>query len=106
MLVQVNTDHTIAGHAKLNEDVEAMVRSVLDHLGDHLTRVEIHLSDVNGEKKGDGNDKRCMMEARLADHQPVAVTAQADSVMAAVDAAAEKLKRLLDSTLGRLASRA
>ncbi len=101
MQVQINTDHNI----NMNEDMDAMisatVESALERFSDHITRVEVHLSDQNSDKKG-GNDTRCMMEARLEGHQPLAVTHQAASLDQAVDGAADKLARLLESTTGRL----
>lgn len=45
---------------------------------------------------------RCMMEARLEGRQPIAVTHQAASLDQAVDGAADKLTKMIDSTLGRL----
>ena len=42
------------------------------------------------------------MEARLAHHQPVVVTQDAINMDLAFRGALDKLKRLLDSTLGRL----
>jgi ribosome-associated translation inhibitor RaiA len=42
------------------------------------------------------------MEARLAHHQPLAVTQHATTLDEAFRGAADKLKRLLDNTLGRL----
>jgi magnesium-transporting ATPase (P-type) len=71
------------------------------HLAEHVTRVEVHLSDENGEKTG-GRDKRCMMEARLEGHQPIAVTDEADSLDGAIVGAADKLKSSVDHTLSRL----
>ena len=41
------------------------------------------------------------MEARLAHHQPLAVTQHAPGIDEAFRGAADKLKRLLDSKLGR-----
>jgi ribosome-associated translation inhibitor RaiA len=69
--------------------------------GDHVTRVEVHLSDENTGKSG-RRDQRCMLEARIEGRQPVAVTDQAATVEQAVHSAAQKLARLLDSTLERL----
>jgi ribosome-associated translation inhibitor RaiA len=45
------------------------------------------------------------MEARLEGHQPIAVTHEAETIDQAIDGAADKLKRLLDHTLGRLRDR-
>lgn len=100
MQVQINTDHNIAGHEALSAQVTAVVESALGRVSDHITRVEVHLTDENADKHGQ-NDKRCMMEARLEGRQPIAVTHQAATLDQAVDGAADKLTRLIESTLGR-----
>ena len=105
MLIQINTDRNIEGDDALTQQVEAVARSALDRLSDQITRVEIHLSDENSDKKGGTGDKRCLLEARLADLQPISVSHQAATLEQAVDGAVEKLKRSLDSALGRLDSR-
>jgi ribosome-associated translation inhibitor RaiA len=101
MLIHINTDGNITAREKLVSEVEATVTSALGHLGERITRVEVHLNDVSGHK-GTPDSTRCMMEARLAGRQPVAVTHHATALNEAVDGAAEKLKHLLDSTLGRV----
>ena len=101
MKIQVNTDHNIHGRKAMIEKTEFAVKSTLGHLAEHITRIEVHLSDENG-KKGGNADKRCMIEARLERHQPIAVIEDAESLDQAIVGAAEKLKRLLDHTLGRL----
>jgi hypothetical protein len=67
--------------------------------------VEVHLSDENSDKKSGVDDMRCLLEARLAGLQPIAVSHEAATLQGAVHGAAEKLKRSLDSTLGRLGDR-
>jgi ribosome-associated translation inhibitor RaiA len=104
MKIQINTDNHIAGREAFSEQAEATVATVasaLTHLAEHVTRVEVHLSDENGDKSGVGG-KRCMMEARLDSHQPIAVTDEADSLDEAIAGAAEKLMRSLGHTLSRL----
>jgi ribosome-associated translation inhibitor RaiA len=105
MQIQVNTDHNIEGHQALADQVTGVVERALNRISEHITRVEVHLSDVNGDKSGP-TDKRCMMEARLEGRQPVAVTHQAATLDQAVDDAADKLTRLIESTLGRRSDRA
>jgi ribosome-associated translation inhibitor RaiA len=100
MQIQINTDHNIEGHEALADQVRGLVETALNRVSDHITRVEVHLSDENGDKRGE-NDKRCMMEARLEGSQPIAVTQQSATVDQAVDGAADKLVRLIESTLGR-----
>ena len=80
---------------------ETVVENTLGHLADHIARIEVHISDENSSKKG-AQDKRCMMEARLEGHQPVAVTDDAETIGKAVSGAAGKLKSALDHTIGRL----
>jgi ribosome-associated translation inhibitor RaiA len=104
MKIQINSDNNITGGKALAQQAEATVTSALGHLAEHITRVEVHLSDENGEKTG-GRDKRCMMEARLEGHQPIAVTDEADSLDGAIAGAADKLKSSVDNTLSRLNDR-
>ena len=102
MQIQINTDGNIESHEALAAQVSSVVESALSRLSDHITRVEVHLSDENSNKKGGNDDIRCMMEARLEGRQPLAVTHQAATLDQAVDGAADKLTRLIESTLGRL----
>jgi len=101
MHIQINTDSNIEGHEEFAIHVTGVVERVLSRFSDRITRVEVHLSDQNSDKSGQ-DDKRCMMEARLEGRPPTAVTHQAASLGDAVDGAADKLKRSLESTLERL----
>jgi len=102
MQIQMNTDGNIEGHEALATQVSSVVENALKHVSDHITRVEVHLSDENSDKQGGNDDMRCVMEARLEGRQPVAVTHHAANVDQAVDGAAGKLTRMIESTLGRL----
>ena len=101
MQVQFNTDESVEGREALGRHAEQVVRDVLGRFECDVTRVEIHLSDVNGDKAGE-NDKRCLIEARVAGRPPLAVSEQAGSLHQAIDGAAQKMKRSLDSSLGKL----
>jgi ribosome-associated translation inhibitor RaiA len=101
MQVQVNTDKAITHDASLDQHVEGVVQSALQRFGEHITRVEVHLGDVNGSQKSGANDKRCMMEARVAGLQPIAVTDHAGDVRQAISGASGKLVRALDTALGK-----
>jgi ribosome-associated translation inhibitor RaiA len=103
MKIQVNTDAHIEGRDALSAWVNATVEHALQHVHDQVTRVEVHLSDQNGSKSSQ-KDKRCVMEARLEGRQPIAATNEAASLDQAVRGAADKLARLIDSQLGRVAS--
>src|ERR1700684_1970959 len=101
MQIQVNTDHTIEGQEPLAAQITGVVENAMSRMSDHITRVEVHLTDESGPKSGE-NNKRCMMEARLEGRQPIAVTDEAATVDLAVNGAAGKLARLIEHTLGKL----
>ncbi|MFT5354994.1 MAG: ribosome-associated translation inhibitor RaiA [Polyangiales bacterium] len=101
MQIQINTDKNVEGREDLMTEVDARVRRSLSHYSSHVTRVEVHLSDENGDKSGQ-HDKRCMMEARFEGRRPTAVTCEAATMPQAVAGAADKLKSSLTSLLDRL----
>lgn len=100
MHIQINTDHIIDGQEALAEPIRASLAHALRHVAAKITRLEVHLSDENGAKTGQ-RDQRCMLEARLQGRQPVACTAHAATLTQAVQAASDKLLSLLDTELGR-----
>jgi ribosome-associated translation inhibitor RaiA len=104
MQIQINTDNNIDATDDLVQEVEAVVGRALDRFGAQVTRVEVHLSDENSGKFG-VDDKRCLLEARLADLQPIAVSHEAATMQQAAAGAAEKLQRAVESRIGRLRDR-
>ncbi len=100
MQVQFNTNESVDGHEALANHARTVVRKALSHVSDQITRVEIHVTDVNGHKVGE-RDKHCLMEARIAGRQPIAVNEQADSVHQAIDGAAQKLRRAMETVVGK-----
>ena len=102
MQIQINTDHHIEGHEALVAWATGEIKTALSRHSEHITRVEVHLGDENGHKSG-LNDKRCVMEARVEGRQPLVVTHHAETLYLAVTGAADKLTRLITSTLGRAA---
>lgn len=101
MQIQVNTDNHIQGSAELTRQVEMVVEGALRRFGDRVTRVEVHLRDENSSHKFGDNDKFCVMEARLAGLQPIAVSHQGSSLEQAIDGAADTLQQTLERTLER-----
>jgi ribosome-associated translation inhibitor RaiA len=101
MEINVNTDNTIDRHQGLDERVREAVESSIGRFGEHVRRVDVHLSNQNGQKHADG-DNYCMMEARVSGYEPVVVHAHAENLHLSISGAAGKLKRALDSALGRL----
>ena len=104
MQVLLNTDNQITGDLRLTGIVETAIQDAVIHFEDQVTRVEVHLNDVNSGKSGP-DDHRCMIEARIKGHEPLAVTHHAESLMLALDGATEKLKAAVERLLGRLERR-
>mgnify|MGYP001204042860 CR=1 FL=1 len=101
--IQLNTDSHIEGREGLARHIEGEVSEAFGEVGAEITRVEVHLSDERPQGGG-GALKRCVIEARLAGRQPIAVSHEAGTVHEAFDGAKRKMQRLLHSTLGRLQS--
>jgi hypothetical protein len=76
MKIQVNSDNTIAVDASMTRFVKCEVNRVLARFAKRLTRVEVHLSDVDKRKTGQA-DKRCLIEVRPAGARPLSVSAKA-----------------------------
>ncbi len=100
MEIQLNTSNGVENKESLDRWADEQIRQSLQRFAGDVTRIEVHLSDENHDKSG-GKDKRCAMEARVAGHAPVAVTHHAPGIDEAFRGASDKLKRALDSTLGR-----
>lgn len=101
MQIQLNTDKHVQGEESLADWAARELRQRLQRFTDQITRIEVHLSDVDGARVS-GNDKRCVLEARLAGRAPVAVSHDAGKVADALHGATDKLARLLDTALGRV----
>jgi ribosome-associated translation inhibitor RaiA len=99
MQININTDKSIGRRLGLDEHVETVLQSAIGRFGEQITRVEVHLSDENGPR---GGGSRCGLEARVTGYQPIAVHDSSDNLHQAISGAADKLKRAIDSALGRL----
>jgi ribosome-associated translation inhibitor RaiA len=99
--IQVNTDENVEGGEALSALVWAEIHARLDRFSQHITRIEVHISDENGDKSGE-SDKRCLIEARLEGRQLEVVSDHAATLERAYSGAAKKLQRALETTLGRL----
>ncbi|WP_077000975.1 HPF/RaiA family ribosome-associated protein [Variovorax sp. KK3] len=100
MEIQLNTSNGVENKESLDRWADEQIRQSFDRFAGDVTRVEVHLSDENHDKGG-SKDKRCAMEARVTGHPPVAVTQHAPTIDEAFRGASDKLKRALDSMLGR-----
>ena len=97
MTVQINTDNNVEGNARLKAYFEEELATSLVRFEDKITRLEVHLADENSDKFG-LNDKRCLIEARPINMQPVAVTNHAETTEKAFHGALDKIKKVLETT--------
>ena len=102
MQIQISTDRHIKSDERLAEFVRDSLQNKLNRFADHITRLDVHLTDENGAQKKDDHDKRCVIEARFEGLDPVAITEHAASVSQAITGAADKMQRKLASVIGKL----
>lgn len=101
MTIQINTDKSLTVHAEYEASLTGSITDELSRFSEHITSLQVHLSDENGSKEG-RNDKRCLLEARLKGRPPIAVTDDANTYDLAVSGATEKLISSLYKITGRL----
>ena len=100
MQIQLSTDHTIEGRETMATSFSAIVEASLQRFAEHITNVEIRLSDENAGKTGP-DEMRCMIEALLSGRPPLVVTSHAETLDKAVGSAAHKMSAMIEGTLGR-----
>jgi ribosome-associated translation inhibitor RaiA len=100
MQIYVRTDTNIDASGTLTAHVEGEVAAALSRFRDHITRIEVHLSDESGGRANSAAI-RCTIQARPAGQTPVTVTDDAGSVDAALMGAVHRLNHLLASHEGR-----
>lgn len=101
MQIQYNTDKTINGDVRNNDFFTSFIAEELSRFEIHITRIEVYVSDENGEKEGP-DDKQCKMEARLKGRKPILVSSNGDTVRKAVSGATSKLKSALEKIIGKI----
>ncbi len=98
MQIQIHT-HGVSNSDAVTERLQNEIETALKVFREQVTRVEAHLHDDNGPKHG--ADKRCVLEIRLAGHQPLAVEAADADLYAAITQAAGKAERAVKHKLER-----
>jgi len=102
MQININTDNHIEGNDRRESYFTEVLKDKLKRFDDHVTSLEIHITDENGKDKSGPDDIRCLMEARVNGMKPMAVTCHSDTVEKAIGMATEKLKNLLEHTFDKL----
>ena len=100
MTIQFNHDKTIDWDQRHDDHFSSILKEDLDRFSDHITRVEVHLSDQNGAKEGP-NDIRCLLEVRVEGMRPIAVSDDSDSIEQSISGATTKAKASLSKIIER-----
>jgi hypothetical protein len=101
MQVLLHADKNTDGSSAMAEHLNTVVSDALGRFGDRVTRVEAHLSDVNGEARIGPADILCLLEAHVIGEVPVVVQDQARNTHQAIAGAMRKLKRAVGTALAR-----
>ncbi len=101
MQIQINSDKNIEITKETKDDLKSKVEKKLNRFDNLISRVEVHLSDENSDKSG-LNDKKCLMEARLINRQPIIVTDHSESVGKSFVSCLNKLRRKVGSIVGKM----
>jgi hypothetical protein len=100
MKIQINSNSSVLLNAGSKRFLRDTVSTVLNRFEPKLTRVEVHLTDVDNTKEGRA-DKRCLLEVRPAGAPPRTASARAHDVASAVGQAARKMRRSLTTFFER-----
>lgn len=98
MQIQIHSNG-VANSEAVNTRLQQELETTLKVFSEQITRIEAHLRDENGPKRG--NDKRCLLEIRLAGHQPIAVEAEHADMYQAITLATGKAERAVRHKLER-----
>jgi len=101
MIIQFNSSQHIEGSVRLQEYFTGVMNEEFSRFSHKITRIEIHISDENGDKPGPKN-KKCLMEARIEGKSPTVVEVHGNSYEECIKGAMAKLKTVMKNTFERL----
>lgn len=104
MQILLNTDHNVDGRQPMADHLEAQVKTALGRYGEHVTRVQAHVTDANSRLKAHPDEIHCTLEARLVGLDAVVVKDHADNAHQAIVGATTKLQRAVGAALAKHAS--
>ena len=64
MTIHFNSAHNVKANEELKVPIIALLSEKLNRFSNTIARLDVHLSDENGNKEG-VNDKRCLLEAHI-----------------------------------------
>lgn len=87
--------------AALEEHAIARLEAALGQHESHIERVRVRLTDLNGPKGGDG-DQRCQLTISLHKQSDILIDERGDDLYAALSTAADRAKNLVGRTLEKI----
>lgn len=100
MVIDVSFQHVERSDA-LEMHIRDRLAVALAPFADRITRIDVHLEDQNGRHRNTEGHRRCLIEARPAGYDPIAVREDGDDWYGAVSTASGKLRRALEHRLRR-----
>lgn len=100
MDIRINTDNYVNNTAEFSDELSSSLSQKLEKFKEHITTVEVHLSDEN-HIKGGADDKRCLIEARLQGMDPIASSAKGETLREAFASATKKIERIVGDAIAR-----
>lgn len=101
MQVLLHSDPNTDGGQLMAEHLTTVVKEAMGRFGERVTRIEAHLSDVNGQAKTGGDDIHCTLHARLVGSDPIVVKDHAGNAHQAIDGAVRKLQRAVGTEIAK-----
>ncbi|MFT5337947.1 MAG: ribosome-associated translation inhibitor RaiA [Sphingobacteriales bacterium] len=100
MTIQINTDKTLTVEERSSDFFSSQISKSLERFESHITRIEVHLKNENGNKEG-FKDVSCLLEARMEGRQPIAITNHGDTMDLALSGAIDKIKAAIETIIGK-----
>lgn len=94
MQIQVSTQHLSVNKEHTAKYVREVLLKALMPYRQHITNVEVHIQDTNGDKNTP-MDKQCTIEVHVAKLAPCVVQAKATDLHHLIHSAANKIKTVV-----------
>ena len=101
MQILLHSDPNTDGSQLMADHFATVVKAAMGRFGERVTRVEAHLSDVNGQAKSSGDDIHCTLEATLRGLDAIVVKDQSGNAHQAIEGALRKLKRAVGAEVAK-----
>lgn len=101
MNIQINTDKNLTIHAEYQAQIIEHLTAGLSRFEEHISSVQVHLSDENGSKDGI-NDKKCVIEVHYDGRPAVVGSTTGSTYDLALAGALTKLKNALTTIDGKM----